>query len=204
MKKTYLKKDESESVDVTSLYDEDDLSDEEENALDKEIKLIMNTLNCEKKLFSANEICAFKKVKHRKSWLVQLATGTKRKVSEVVEKCPLVMNGLVTCVNMNVLPLGSYDVLIGLDWFESHKVNFYCYNKTFECMDEEGTQRVVRGIPKVIYIRHASTMQLKKLCRKGFQLYVAHVVEAAENETPSLEDFHVLQEFRDVFLDEIQ
>ena len=26
------------------------------------------------------EICAFKKVKHRKSWLVQLATGTKRKV----------------------------------------------------------------------------------------------------------------------------
>ena len=32
------------------------------------------------------EICSFKKVKHRKSWLVQLATGTKRKVSEVVEK----------------------------------------------------------------------------------------------------------------------
>ena len=32
------------------------------------------------------EICAFKKVKHRKSWLVQLATETKRKVSEVVKK----------------------------------------------------------------------------------------------------------------------
>ena len=27
------------------------------------------------------EICAFKKVKHRKSWLVQLTIGTKRKVS---------------------------------------------------------------------------------------------------------------------------
>ena len=38
------------------------------------------------------EICAFKKVKHNKSWLVQLATGTKRKVNEVVEKCPLVIN----------------------------------------------------------------------------------------------------------------
>ena len=35
------------------------------------------------------ESCAFKTVKHRKYWLVQLATGTKRKVSEVVEKCPL-------------------------------------------------------------------------------------------------------------------
>ena len=45
------------------------------------------------------DICAFKKVKHRKSWLVHLATGTKRKVSEMVEKCPLVMNRLTTCVD---------------------------------------------------------------------------------------------------------
>ena len=61
------------------------------------------------------ERCAFKKFKHRKSWLVHLATGTKRKVSEVVEKCPLVMNGLITYVYLNVLPLGSYDVLIRMD-----------------------------------------------------------------------------------------
>ena len=96
------------------------------------------------------DIYAFKKVKHRKSWLVQLATGTKRKVSEVVEKCPLVMNGLVTCVDLNVLPLGSYDVLIGMDWLESHRVKLKYYNKTFECMEEEGKPVVVKGIPKVI------------------------------------------------------
>ena len=79
------------------------------------------------------EICASKKLKHRKSWLVQLSIGTKRKVSEVVEKCPLVMDGLVTYVDLNVLPLGSYDILIGMDWFET---KLDCYNKTFECMDE--------------------------------------------------------------------
>ena len=99
------------------------------------------------------EICAFNKARHRKSWLVHLATGTKRKVSEMVEKCPLVMNGLVTCVDLNVLPLGSYDVVIGMDWLEYHRVNLDYYNKTFECMGEEGNPRVVRGIPKVISIR---------------------------------------------------
>ena len=78
------------------------------------------------------ESCAFKKVKHRKSWLVQLATGNKRKVSEVVEKFPLVMNGLVTYADLNVLPLGSYDVLIGMDWLEAHKVKLDCYIKNFE------------------------------------------------------------------------
>ena len=114
------------------------------------------------------DICAFKKLKHRKSWLVRLATKTKRKVSEVVETCPLVMNGLVSCIDLNDLPLGSYDVLIGMDWLEAHRVKLDCYNKTFECMDEEGNPRVVRGIPKVISVRKISAMQLKKFCRKGF------------------------------------
>ena len=34
-------------------------------------------------------------------------------------------------------------------------------------------------------------------------MYAAHVLEEEENETLRLEDFHVLQEFRDVFPDEI-
>ena len=65
------------------------------------------------------EVCALRKEKHSKSWLVQLATGTKRKINEVVEKCPLVINGLSTCVDLNILPLGSYDVIIGMDWLRS-------------------------------------------------------------------------------------
>ena len=70
-------------------------------------------------------------------------------------------------------------------------------------MDDEGNPRVVRGIPKVISVRHILAMQLKKCCRKGCRVYAAHVLEATENETPRLEDFHVLQEFRDVFPHEI-
>ena len=104
------------------------------------------------------DICAFKKLKHSKSWLVHLATRTKRKVSEVVEKFPLVINGLVTCVDMNVIPLGSYDVLIGMDWSEAQGVKLNYYNKNFECMNEEGNLVVVKGIPKVISVWHVSAM----------------------------------------------
>ena len=94
-----------------------------------------------------------KKSKDRRSWLVQLATGTKRKVSEMVKQCTLVMNGLVTCVDLNVLPLGSYDVLIGMDWLEAHRVRLDCYNKSFKCLDEEGNSRIVKRIPNVISVR---------------------------------------------------
>ena len=71
----------------------------------------------------------------------------------MVEKCPLVMNGLVTCVDLNVLPLGSYDFLIGTDWLEAHKVDLDYYHKAFECLDKEGNSRIVKGIPKVIFVR---------------------------------------------------
>ena len=56
-----------------------------------------------------------RKCKHERSWIVQLATGTKRKVSELVRKCPLGMNGLNTVVDLNIIPLDSYHVLIGMD-----------------------------------------------------------------------------------------
>jgi hypothetical protein len=49
--------------------------------------------------------------KHEKSWLVQLATGTKRKVIELVKSYSIDMNGLSTKAGLNVLPLGSYDLL---------------------------------------------------------------------------------------------
>ena len=87
------------------------------------------------------------------------------------------MDGLVTCVDMNVLPLGSYDILIGMYWLEAHKVKLDYYNKTFECIDEEGNPRVVRGIPKVVYIRNIPSVQLNKFYMKGFQLYAPHFLE---------------------------
>jgi hypothetical protein len=76
--------------------------------------------------------------KHEKSWLVQLATGTKRKVTELVKSCPVDMNGLSTKDELNVLPLGSYDCLIGMDWLDQHHAILDCHNKAFTCLDEEG------------------------------------------------------------------
>jgi hypothetical protein len=42
------------------------------------------------------EKCKLQQVKHVKSWLVQLATRTKRKVIKVIPTCQFIMNGLPT------------------------------------------------------------------------------------------------------------
>jgi hypothetical protein len=75
--------------------------------------------------------------KHENSWLVQLDTGTKRKFTELVNSCPVDMNGLSTKAELNVLPLSSYDYLIGMDWLDQHYAILDCRNKAFTFLDEE-------------------------------------------------------------------
>jgi hypothetical protein len=90
----------------------------------------------------------FPRSKLGKSWLVQLATGAKRRINEMVKECPMDMNGLSTREDLNIIPLGSYDFLIGMDWLDKHHVVLDCYNKAFTCLDEEGNLRTSSGYSK--------------------------------------------------------
>jgi hypothetical protein len=112
--------------------------------------------------------------KHGKSWLVQLGTGAKRKVNEMVKSCLMDMNGLNTRTDLNIFPLGSYDYLIGMDWLDQHHVILDCHNKEFTCLDEEENLRKVQGIPRAVTIREISALQLKKCYKKGVK-YLQHI-----------------------------
>jgi hypothetical protein len=55
------------------------------------------------------------------------------------------MNGLHTKANFNIIPLGSYDFLIGMEWLEQHHALLYFYNNYFTCLDEEGNLRNIKA-----------------------------------------------------------
>ena len=66
------------------------------------------------------EMCKLKEQKFKNSLIVQLATGEKRKVTAKVPNYVLEMAEQQLQVDLNILPLGSYDVLLGMDWLERH------------------------------------------------------------------------------------
>jgi hypothetical protein len=99
------------------------------------------------------EILNFQRSKHKKYWLVQLATRVKIKVNELVKDCLIVMNGLNNKVDVNIIPFGSYACLIGMDWLEKHYDFIVYYNKTITCIDEEREQIKIHGIPKAVTVR---------------------------------------------------
>jgi hypothetical protein len=104
------------------------------------------------------EIFQLSRRKHEKSWLVQLATRTKRKFTELVKSCPMDMNALSTMDELNILPLGSYNCLARMDWLDQHHAILEYCNKAFTCLDEEGNQKTIQGICRVVVIREISAM----------------------------------------------
>jgi hypothetical protein len=134
-----------------------------------------------------------------KSSLVQLATGTKRRIHDMVRICSISLNTVNTSIDLNIIPLGSYDILIGMDWLGKYHVFLDCHNKSFTCLDENGKHSTVKGVPRPISIREISALQLKRCFMKECQLYAAHVEETNNTNGASLEYFSVLQEFEYVF-----
>jgi hypothetical protein len=145
-----------------------------------------------------------KKIRHEKSWLVQLETRTKRKVSEFIYDCEFSLGGQNTNINLNILPLGSYDIIFGMDWLERHKEVLDCYEKSLNYQDENDIVRTIQGIWKSVSVRKISAMQFKKCMRKGCHIYAIQVTNLLEKENKTiLEYFVVLHDFRDVFVEEI-
>ena len=77
----------------------------------------------------------------------------KRKINELVKDCPIDMNGLNTKLDVNIIPLGSYDCLIGMDWLKKHHAVLDCYNKTITYLDEKGQQGNIQCIPRDVVLR---------------------------------------------------
>ena len=95
------------------------------------------------------DLCKLDKVKHEKPWLVQLATCTKQNVSKIVIDYEVNLNGFPAKINLNILPSGSYDILINMDWLEQHHVMLDCLHRSILCTDSQGNQVNIQGIPNL-------------------------------------------------------
>ena len=127
----------------------------------------------------------------------------KWKVSEIVKECEVNLNGFLTKVNLNILPLGSYDILIGMDSLEQHHVMLDFLHKYILCTDRQGNQVKVQGLPKKFSVRQIFSLQAKKCVRKGCKLFTVNIRDVVLDKEQCIEDFPVLEEFKDVFPDEI-
>jgi len=106
---------------------------------------------------------------------MQLSTDTKKRVHNWLRAYAFELNGMPTSVHPIVLPLGSYIVLLGMDflYLDRTKVNFY--DNSIECLDENREQRILQGKKKVTSVRMVINMKEECSHTKGCVLFVVHV-----------------------------
>ena len=114
------------------------------------------------------------------------------------------MNDFNTHVDLNILPLGSYDMLIGMGWLEKYRVMLNCFDKTFTCIDDTGNTIKVKGIPRKVTIREITSLQIKISIHKVCKLFAVYVMDDKDNDNKlKIEDILILKDFKDIFPEEV-
>ena len=86
------------------------------------------------------------------------------------------MNDFLTHVNVNIFPLGSYDLLIGMDWLEEHKLVLKCFDKTFTFIDDNGNDIKVKGLLRKVTLQEIFALKLKRSVRKICKVFVFYIM----------------------------
>jgi len=93
-----------------------------------------------------------------------------------------------------------------MDWLYLHRTKVNCYDKSIECVEDNGEPRVLQGKKKATSIRMVKTMQAKHSHGKWCKLFVVHISSDKDKEVEDanvLSKYLVFQQFKDVFPEDI-
>jgi hypothetical protein len=98
--------------------------------------------------------------------------------------------------------LGSYDILVGMEWLESHEATLNYNTKQLISVNDEGQRHVIIGQNQGVSQRFISSLHLRKRMRKGCKLYVILVLNE-KGLAEGLKHLLVVREFVDIFTEEL-
>ncbi|GJW83193.1 putative reverse transcriptase domain-containing protein [Tanacetum coccineum] len=99
------------------------------------------------------------------------------------------------------IELGSFDVIIGMDWLSRYDASILCGEKKVR-IPLEGKTLVIEGGRNNSRLKIVSCIKAQKYIEKGCELFLAQVTEQ-ESKEKRLEDVPVIQDFPEVFPEEL-
>ncbi|GKB57277.1 putative reverse transcriptase domain-containing protein [Tanacetum coccineum] len=140
-------------------------------------------------------------VKIDASYEVELANGRVVSTNTVLKGCTLNLVNHNFEIDLMPIEVGTFDVIIGMDWLVKHDAVIVCSekvvripygNKTLTVKSDKGVSRL-----KVI-----SCIKARKYIERSCHLFLAHVTEKKPKEK-RLEDVPVIRDFPEVFPDDL-
>ncbi|XP_074292299.1 uncharacterized protein LOC141619177 [Silene latifolia] len=99
-------------------------------------------------------------------------------------------------------PLGGFEVILGMDWLSKYIAFIDCHQKKVSLSGPKGIKGTYKGFVVKPKIKLIATATLNSCLRKKSELILCHVRDTRE-EVPGAASIPVVQDFQDVFPDEI-
>ena len=100
------------------------------------------------------------------------------------------------------LDIRDFDVVLGMDWLSRHRATLDCYKKEVNLHRPGKLEVKFRGIRRELSSNMIFALAAQRMLRKGYQGYLAYVVETWKEGT-LVDEIPVVREVPDVFPDDI-
>jgi len=93
--------------------------------------------------------------------------GKKQTIGPSINKCLIDLGVCTTRLKVYTTTLGTYELIIGMDWLEAHRALVYCFVERVLCVDDEGRSIEIHGVRRKVSLCFILTMKVKHCMRQG-------------------------------------
>ncbi|KAJ9566214.1 hypothetical protein OSB04_002180 [Centaurea solstitialis] len=134
--------------------------------------------------------------------IIEYSNGELVKANKVIRKCTLGLSGKEFSIDLIPIKIGSFDIIVGMDWMSNHRATICCAEKMVLLALPDGGVLEVYGEKPRKDIKIVSYMKMRNHLRKECVAFMAHVVNKKAEEK-SIQDIPVVREFPEVFPEEL-
>ncbi|GJX05197.1 putative reverse transcriptase domain-containing protein [Tanacetum coccineum] len=132
---------------------------------------------------------------------IEMADGNLVSTNTVIKGCTLTLLNQPFEIDLMPIKLGSFDVVIGMDWLSKYRAKILCDEKVVH-IPIDGETLIIRGDRSKTRLNLISCIKTEKYISRGCQVFMIQVMEKKADEK-RLEDISVVKEFPDVFPEDL-
>ncbi|GKE39744.1 putative reverse transcriptase domain-containing protein [Tanacetum coccineum] len=128
---------------------------------------------------------------------IEMADGNLVGTNTIIQGCILILLNQPFEIDLMSIKLGSFDVVIGMDWLSKYHAKIICDEKVVH-IPIDGETLIIRGDRSKTRLSLISCIKTKRYKSRGCQVFIAQIMEKKSDER-LLEDIPVVREFPKVF-----
>ncbi|KAD3640201.1 hypothetical protein E3N88_29424 [Mikania micrantha] len=135
-------------------------------------------------------------------YTIEIANGKHITVDTILRNYPLTLGDHTFSIDLIPMELGSFDIIIGMDWLSLNRVEFICFDKLLHIPVENNEILEIRGDQAKRSVKIISCMKARKYLRKQCVAFLAHVIEK-DKKAIKIQDMPIVRDYADVFPDDL-